>query len=224
MFNDQLVLVEGQSDKRVIPMLLLKDGEVDQAQLDRTGFPILEGVGKGTTSLQTSILRYEKLLGAIGRGDQPRTYIFDGDRRNDEKDVLRGTTSPITGERIAAVFLPRLEIENYLLVADAIAAAIREELILKGEPPDVSAEEIQAALDLLLQSAEERLFPHGKQAGAEPVAQIKGSIALERLYERYGVSYHKERSGMLIAKHISVKNQPAISDITVLLRPLFARR
>jgi ABC-type transport system involved in cytochrome c biogenesis ATPase subunit len=94
MFNDQLILVEGPSDEKIIPILLLKDGEIDQSMLDRTGFPVLEGVGKGTTALQTSILRYEKLLGAIGRGDQPRIYIFDGDRKDDEKGILRGTTSP----------------------------------------------------------------------------------------------------------------------------------
>jgi ABC-type transport system involved in cytochrome c biogenesis ATPase subunit len=224
MFNDQLILVEGPSDRRIIPILLLKDGEIDQAQLNRTGFPILEGVGKGTTALQTSILRYEKLLSAIGRADQPRVYVFDGDRRSGDKEVLRGTTNPNTGERISASFLPRLEIENYLLAADAITAALREELILKGEPREVSTGEVQAVLDGLLASTDGRLFPQGKQDGAEPLAVIKGSVALGTLYEQYGLPYHKERSGTLIAKYISVKNQSALSEITELVRPLFARR
>jgi hypothetical protein len=224
MFNDQLIFVEGRSDKKIIPILLLKDGEIDQTELDRTGFPVLEGVGRGSTALQGSILRYEKLLGAIGRADHPRTYVFDGDRKDDEKGVLRGTTSPISGAQISAGFLPRLEIENYLLVPDAIAAAIMEELILKGEPRDVPPQEVQLALDALLQRTDERMFPQGKKAGAEPLLEIKGSRALEAIYERYGLPYHKERSGLLIAKHISVKNQPALSEITALVRFVFQRR
>jgi AAA domain, putative AbiEii toxin, Type IV TA system len=224
MFSDQLILVEGPSDEKIMPILLLKDGEIDQGLLDRTGFPVLEGVGKGTTALQTSILRYEKLLGAIGRGNQPRMYVFDGDRKNDEKGVLLGTASPVTGEPISAVFLPRLEVENYLLIPEAIAGAVREELILKGEPREVTAAEVQAALDALLQGNEERMFPQGKKAGAEPIAEIKGSRALEKIYERYGLPYHKERSGVLIAKYISAKNQPALSEVTGLVRPLFARQ
>jgi hypothetical protein len=174
--------------------------------------------------LQTSILRYEKLLGAIGRGDQPRAYVFDGDRKNDQKGILRGTKSPITGEPISAAFLPRLEIENYLLVPQAIAAAIQEELILKGEPRGVPENEVSDALIALLQTDDEKMFPQGKKAGVEAAVEIKGSRALEKLYENYGLSYHKEKSGVLIAKHISVGNQPAISEITALVKPLFAKR
>jgi hypothetical protein len=76
---------------------------------------VLEGVGKGSTALQTSILRHEKLVNAIGRADQPRMYLFDGDHKDDEKNVLRGTSSPVGGEPIKSNFLMRLEIENYLL-------------------------------------------------------------------------------------------------------------
>ena len=223
MFNDQLIFVEGRSDAKIVPILLSKDGEVDQAQLDRTGFPVLEGVGKGSTALQTSILRYEKLLGAVGRADQSRMYIFDGDRKDDEKGVLRRTVSPISGAVISAGFLPRLEIENYLLVPEAIAAGIREELILKGETRDVLTQDVKSNLDALLNRADDRMFPQGRKAGADPFLAIKGSRALEMIYEMYSISYHKERSGLLIAKHVSQKNQPALSEITALVRSVFRR-
>ncbi len=221
MFNDRLILVEGRSDAKLFPILLLKDGEFDQAQLDRTGFPVLEGAPKGSIALQTSILRYEKLLDAIGRADQPRTYVFDGDRMNDEKEILRGTNSPITGEHISVGFLPRTEIENYLLVADAIAAALREETSLEDSPMETSADDIQLALDVILRSEDKKMFPRGKKTGVDPIVEIKGSRALEELYGQRGLAYHKEKSGMLIAKHISVKNQPALSEITALVRPVF---
>lgn len=224
LFSDRLVLVEGPSDKKILPLLLAKDGEIDEGHLNHTGFPVLEGAPRGSSALQTCILRYERLLGSIGRGDQPRAYIFDGDRKDDEKEVLRGTTSPITGEQISACFLPRIEIENYLLVPEAISAAIREELRLKGELREVLEQDVKAALDELLQSKEERLFAQGKKAGGAVLAEIKGSRALERIYEKYGLSFHKEKSGVLIAKYISAKNQPALTEVADLVRPLFKKK
>jgi len=223
MFNDQLLLVEGPSDARILPLLLLEDGEIGKSQLDRTGFPFIEGAPKGTTKLQNSILKYEKLLGAIGRGEQPRMYIFDRDRKADERAILRGTRSPVTGEPIAAEFLQRMEIENYLLVSEAISAAIMEELILDNNPRDITPLEVQGELDALLQTNDPLLFPQGRTPNGDPLAEIKGSKVLERIYEKYGISYHKERSGILIAKHISPRNQPALSEMTALVRPLFPR-
>ena len=224
LFSDRLILVEGTSDKKILPLLLAKDGEIDQVQLNHTGFPVLEGVPRGTRALQTCVLRFEKLLGSIGRGDQPRTYVFDGDRKDDEKGLLRGTTSPITGEQISACFLPRMEIENYLLVAEAISAAIREELILKGDLREISDQEVKAVLDELLQSNDGRLFPQGKEQGRDPLVEIKGSRALECIYEKYDLPFHKERSGVLIAKHISGKNQPALAEVVALVRAIFPRK
>jgi predicted ATP-dependent endonuclease of OLD family len=223
LFHDRLVCVEGKSDKHIIPLLLEKDGEIEPGELDRTGFPILEGSGRGSTGLQVSILRYEKLLRAVGRGNQPRIYVLDGDRRGDEKAVLEGTKNPITGQEVPVRFLPRLEIENYLLVPEAIASAVREELVLKGQSRDVSASEIETRLQELLENDDEHIFPQGREEDGDPFQEAKGSVVLERVYDAYGLTFNKERSGVLIAKHVSAKSQPAISELTNLLRPLFAK-
>ena len=223
LFFDRLVLVEGASDQEILPILLEADGELAQSELNRTGFPVLDGVGKGSTAIQTSIFRYEKLLGAVGRGNQPRLYLLDGDRKDDEKGVLKGTRSPVTGEDVEVGFLPRLEIENYLLVAEAIAQAVREELTLAGNPRDVESDEIELALAPLLQCDDGKLFPQGKSADRPAEEQVKGSLVLERLYDGLGLQYNKRRSGTLIARYISARNQPALSELTDSVRNIFQK-
>jgi len=223
LFYDRLVLVEGASDQEILPILLLADGEFPQSELNRTGFPVLDGVGKGSTSIQTSIHRYEKLLAAVGRGNQPRIYLLDGDRRGDEKGVLKGTHSPVTGNVVEVEFLPRLEIENYLLVPGAISQAVREELVLAGKPRDVEALEIELAMMPLLQSDDGKLFPQGKAADRSAEEQVKGSMVLERVYDGFGLQYNKRRSGTLIARNIASRNQPALSELTMAVKRIFQK-
>jgi hypothetical protein len=50
---------------------------------------------------------------------------------------------------------------------------------------------------------------------------VKGSIVLARIYEEFGLRYNKEKSGTLIAKHISTRNQPGLQELTKLVRPIF---
>jgi ABC-type transport system involved in cytochrome c biogenesis ATPase subunit len=223
LFYDRLVFVEGKSDKQIVPILLEKDGEIDNAELARTGFPAIEGIGKGSTAVQTSILRHEKLLSAVGRTDQPRVYILDGDRRDDEKTVIQGTKHPKTLAGLAIKFLPRPEIENYLLVPEAIAPAVREELVLKGEPRDISVEEVKQRLDRLLREDKEGQSPRGESPVDGAPTDAKGSEILERLYDNLSLRYNKESSGILIAKHLTASTQPAISDLTELVRSIFPR-
>lgn len=223
LFHDRLIFVEGKSDAAIIPLLLAADGEISENELARTGFPELEGVGEGARALQTSTFRYEKLLSAMGRTMQRRVYLFDGDRKNDEKNVLRKTISPATRDEISSLFLARLEIENYLLAPDAISIAINEEKKLKGEAQTATGPEIQALLDDMFQQQPDDLFPHGKGQGPDASRLIKGSRALAKIYDKFGLYYHKERSGILIARHISAKNQPVITEIADLVRPLFAK-
>jgi hypothetical protein len=224
LFYDRLVFVEGKSDKQIIPILLERDGEIDSAEIARTGFPVIEGVGKGSTAVQTSILRHEKLLSAVGRADQPRIYLLDGDRRDDEKAVIQGTRHPITHTGLTIGFLPRPEIENYLLIPEAIAPALHEELILKGEPREVSVEEVKRRLDQLLADRKGDQSQPAKASADAMTAGVKGSEILERLYDGFSLRYNKETSGTLIAKNLTVSTQPAVSDLTALVRPLFPRR
>ncbi len=249
LFYDRLVFVEGTSDRSILRILLEKDGEIEPGELDRTGFPLLEGAPRGSRALQTSILRREKLLAAVAGRDQPRVYVLDGDRKDDEKRFLAGTKNPDTLRELPIRFLPRLEIENYLLVAEAVTSALLEEEALR-EPADtpVTREDgppgrpVQVALDNenhegvsvqlskdavagclngLLDGREGRLFPQGRAEGGDPKRECKGSLVLERVYEHFGFAYEKEHSGLLIAKAITAMNQPALGELTDLVRSIF---
>jgi len=221
LFYDQLIFVEGKSDSEIIPILLEKDGEIDAATLNRTGFPILEGVGRGSTALQTSIHRYERLLSAIGRSDQSRIYLFDSDRRDDEQSTLAGTKNPATLGTLTIRFLARLELENYLLVPEAIAPALMEEKGLAGTTLDVSVESIKEHLNRILQADDQRLFPLGR-LNSDPMKDAKGSLILEEIYSEFQLPYNKQRSGLLIAKNITAMNQPALGELMDLVRYVFS--
>lgn len=221
LFYDRLIFVEGKSDRALIRHLLQKQGEISAAKIDRTGFPALEGASKGLTALQMSIHRHEKLLSAIAGREQPRIYIVDGDRTDNDKSALGRTKNPATLKELPIKFLPRLEIENYLLVPEAIATAIREELDLKEESTEISIDAVRNYLAGLLASDETVLFPQSKGGKGDPMKEAKGSVVLERLYDHFSLPYNKEHSGLLIAKHITKQNQPAIAELTELVRPIF---
>jgi hypothetical protein len=205
----------------ILPILLREAAAFHQSELDRTGFPVLDGIGKGSTSIQTSIHRYEKFFVAVGRGNQPRIYLLDSDRKGDEKNVLKGTCSPTTGRTVEVAFLPLLEIENYLLVSEAICKAVREELALAGKTPQVEESEIEQSLTNLLDGEDGKVFPQGKKVGLPADAQAKGSIVLERLYSDFGIQYNKRRSGALIARFISSSNQPHLAKLSEVVRNAF---
>jgi len=197
LFFDRLVIVEGDSDQEILPILLKATGRIARSELERTGFPTLDGVG----DIQVSIQRMEKFLQAVGKPRLPRMYLLDGDQKKQEA-TLSKTKNPTTAGPVSIRFLRSAEIENYLLVSGPISDAINEELLLADPPPKTAnAEDI----DKLMVS------------NAKP----KGSETLKAIYEVYGLKYNKKRSGRLIAKRITIDNQPAISEIADLLKTEF---
>jgi hypothetical protein len=160
LFYDRLVFVEGESDSEIFPILLEATGMISNAE-QRTGFPSLDGVG----NIQLSILRMEKYLSAVGRTRQPRAYILDGDQKEDDA-VLARTRNPITGGVIPVKFLPAPEIENYLLVPEAISLAINEEAVVAGDSQMATPRDVATVLS---------------SAVARKASDILGEV-----YENYG--------------------------------------
>jgi energy-coupling factor transporter ATP-binding protein EcfA2 len=212
LFFDQLVIVEGPTDADVLPILLRLDGLVPNGVLQNTGFPSIDGINDSAREIQTKILRFEKLLGALGRAKMPRLYLLDGDRKPEDVTLLRGTRSPVTGEPIKVKFLHRTEIENYLLIAGAIASALSEEAQLANMESDADTADVQRKLDELLASDDDKLFPNGK--GTSPIEKVKGSRLLERLYIDFGnLRYDKSRSGKVIARNIKANNAIGLDEL-----------
>jgi energy-coupling factor transporter ATP-binding protein EcfA2 len=212
LFFDKLIVVEGPSDGKILPRLIsLREG-ISAEELGNTGFPSLEGVSKRTKDIQTKILQFEKLLGAVGRAKMPRLYLLDGDREPADKTLLKGTHSPVNNEIVDVRFLRRMEIENYLLVPAAITKALCEEAALVGVTIKADAGTVTAKIEQLLSADDKELFPRGK--GELPESSVKGSKLLERLYDNFGgLSYDKKRSGAIIAKHIDSKSAIGLDEL-----------
>lgn len=219
LFNDVLIAVEGESDKEILRILLRNHPDLTQGVIDRTGFPVMEGAGDGARALQTAVLRFEKLLDAIGRAKQKRIYLFDGDKSGDDRKLLSGTTASNVAAKIK--FLRRLELENYLLCPGAVAQALKEQATLDEIKLDgIGAAEVTEEIKQQLKADDEKLFPRGKTGN--PLETCKGSVLLQRLFAAFGNQrYEKRRSGVLIARLIDPKQHHDILDIVGLVKDLF---
>jgi len=224
LFADRLIFVEGTSDSEILPILLKNMGKWNPEEIDaKTRFPDTEGSenrsGKDLDK-QTVILRYEKMIEQLGRGSVPRAYLRDGDVSPGEKTLL-DKLNRLTVGKPKVRFLRRSEIENYLLVSEAMAKAISAQAELDGtEVPDLSSEGIEKILAETVSGNDKELFPRGKET--DPLICAKGSVVLRRIYDRFGLSYSKKSSGRLIANHITSRNQPALEEIYDLVKDLFS--
>jgi hypothetical protein len=199
LFHDWLVFVEGDSDKAILPGLLLASGEFSEEELSRIGFPVMHGGGRvNGRSAQTSLILYEALLGSLGGRAQPHVYLLDGDYKGEDRLLLSKTKRNNSGLQVE--FLDEPEIENYLLYdADALCAAINEESDALELSTNADSDEIVT----LISSFRERKVE-------------KGSVILGMLYDRYGLKYDKVGHGQLIAR--KAKATPQLSQLAKLLK------
>ncbi|HET8892273.1 MAG TPA: AAA family ATPase [Candidatus Angelobacter sp.] len=219
LFNDRLIAVEGESDKEILRILLNNQEGIPSGEIDRTGFPVMEGAGEGARALQTAVLRFEKLLDAIGRAKQPRVYLFDGDKSQEDQSLLQGTT--YSDSTVPIVFLPRNEIENYLLYPLEITEALRHQAALDEITlPAFTAETVKQELTDLLSSNDSKIFPNGNNG--DPFRICKGSRVLERLFNKFGNQrYEKRRSGVMLANLVKSGSHKEIREIVEKVKPAF---
>jgi hypothetical protein len=212
LFFDRLVVLEGPSDKEILCILLALSGRVQAEMLQNTGFLSIDGMNDSAREIQTKILRFEKLLEALGRASMPRLYLLDGDRKPEDVALLGKTKNPSTGQALNVKFLPRTEIENYLMVPEAITTAMVEEAsLLGGVNPDPTLDAVRAKFGELLATDDERLFPRGHDTRME---QVKASRLLEKLYEHFGhLRYDKNRSGQVIARNLTNANAIGLDEL-----------
>ncbi len=213
--------MEGSTDADVLRILLEKSGRLDATMIARSGFPEMGGAGSTKErKLQGYILRFERLLDAVGRARQPRLYVFDGDHSPDAKNTLAGTKKPDIKNSVAVAFLDRKEIENYLLVPEAICAALNEEAEIAGSNSNVDVETVSDKLDDLIRNSIEPRFSADADLQVM-LKEVKGSAVLERLYDSFGCRYQKTKSGKAIARQISIGNQPALDEIVAKVERVF---
>lgn len=220
LFSDRLIFVEGESDREVLTILLAKVPSIVQGDLNRTGFPTTDGHGPlNALKKQSSLIHYEKLLEQVGRQDIPRIYLFDGDCAEEGRQLIADTPLLKGRTSVAVRFLPRWEIENYLLVPEAIAAAIRTSAELQGVQVIADAETISRRIQDLLDETDGKFFPGGR--GDDPRKTVKASLVLEKIFDEHQLRYNKRNTGRLIATGITGPNQPALTEIWDLVKGIF---
>ena len=220
-FSDRLIFVEGESGQHIVPYLLKQCGQTDPTRIDGTGFPVLGGTPGGrhrAKQLQTRIVQYEKWLRQIGTSTMPRIYFFDGDFTGDDERLLENTK--LDGDAVRVRFLPRRELENYLLVPDAISRYLRDQAGELNEQATVSPEDIERQIAQFLElENNEGLYPDGRRT--EAIRDVKGSEVLKRLFGQYNLPYSKTATGTRIASYITAENQPALLDFWQAVADIF---
>jgi energy-coupling factor transporter ATP-binding protein EcfA2 len=117
LFNDRLIFVEGESDQDILPLLLLCNPLLSRPDLEKTGFPVMDGEGRlRGRDQQTSLMYWEKFLVQLGKQSSPRVYLFDGACLLEDQKLLEKTKVFDAGSAALLRFLTMHEIENYLLV------------------------------------------------------------------------------------------------------------
>src|SRR5712664_1232033 len=194
LFNDRLIFVEGESDQDILPLLLLCNPLLSRPDLEKTGFPVMDGEGRlRGRDQQTSLMYWEKFLIQLGKQSSPRVYLFDGDCALEDQKLLGKTKAFEAGSAALLRFLGMHEIENYLLVPEAIASAMEELANFQGENlKDANSEAVGKKLSEILCLKENRkLYPQGPPN--DPNREVKGSVALQMLLANYGLRYEKRK-------------------------------
>lgn len=198
---DKVIFVEGPSDAEIIPMLL------DKLNLKHQLRGVLFSPLKETDSFLSNktevfIRAYCRLLQQISNIQIPHIFVLDshGKTRAQMEQLEKQFK-----ERIR--FLPRYEIENYLLEADAILSAIREEIgiyypeeLKAGVLPELDLSKIQQLVAQYKEKAE--MYPRVRRATKEWKRDIVGSGLLEKIYGALFLQYSKVKSGQRIARYV----------------------
>jgi len=214
LFSDRLIFVEGESDQEILPLLLSRNPKISVADLERTGIPVMNGEGKlRGRDQQRSLLYWEKFLIQLGKNKMPRVYLFDGGCVQDDRKLLEKSQVFEPGNPGLLRFLTMHEIENYLLVPDAIFSALKELAEFEREPiEDLALERVTSVLqDVMSKRDNQKLYPNG--SGENPIQNVKGSVVLDMFFSQFRIRYDKRRVGRLIATKITEKNQPLLEEI-----------
>ena len=195
-----MIFVEGDSDEKVYRVLLSRIGY--EKSLVNVVFAPIEGIGRVRCKQRRHFFRLcSVILDRVSK--LPIHYFFVSDKH--EKDD-RSITKLKDRYREKVRLLPRYEIENYLLEAAAICSAINEEVELyygdKSEKKRLISDLSPGAIENTLKEPEnDSQFYRDKYPDFNKWERsVRGSLLLDKVYSRWGLSYDKTSSGPRIAK------------------------
>jgi len=198
---DKVIFVEGPSDAKIIPLFLNKLGF--KHKLTGVLFtPLRETDSFLSKKAEVFIKAYCRLLEQLSTIKIPYMFVLDSHgKTQDHIEELKKRFK----DRI--YFLPRYEIENYLLEPNAILLAIKEEIdtycsedLKSNILSELHLSEIQELISQNKEKAE--MYPLHREPTHEWKKDITGSKVLQNIYEAFNLQYSKLKSGPRIAKYI----------------------
>lgn len=205
--SERVLFVEGQTEKAILPLILTHNG------MKQFGYNYkiinIEGTGKEfskKSAMNRNAEIHKKIFNSITYSPIPYCFIIDRDERSEEKiQELKNAYK----DKI--IVLDRREIENYFLVPKAIVS------VLSGLGVEAEDVVLEKDINKLLTLTDDRdLFPRG---AANPIIDVKGSVVLEKIFQKGKIYYDKIKHGKLIAKWLLDNQYGELSEIADLLKP-----
>ncbi|WP_238486175.1 ATP-dependent nuclease [Bacillus hominis] len=189
-FSDRVIFVEGPTEENILPLIFEKNG------FRQIGFNYkiisLNGTDREFTkrsAMTNNSSKLESIFNAISNSPIPYTIMLDKDEKTPEK--IKELEETYKGK---VVILPRREIENYFLRPEAIY-----DLIKKHNPEqEFKIEDIQESIQNFLDDKDNKTFyPKGCN---NQIEDVKASMVLEAVLNKYSMRYNKIRDGLYIAE------------------------
>lgn len=197
--SDKVIFVEGETEELVIPAILTHFG------LKQIGYNYrilnMKGTGKEfskRTAMNNHKGKLDLILGGVSQSPIPYKIIIDADDKTDEKiqEIKEQYSDKI-------IVLDRREYENYFLdcfeeLAEIINNDFEEEI-------DITPDEIQTNIELIMSdTSDKKLYP---RSSINKLKEVVGSEVLERLFEKYSLTYNKVKHGLLLT-NLVLQNTP----------------
>ncbi|MDY8046564.1 AAA family ATPase [Paenibacillus polymyxa] len=196
--SDKIIFVEGETEELVIPIILSHYG------LKQIGYNYrilnMKGTGKEfnkKTAMNSHREKLDLILGGVSQSPIPYKIIIDADNKTEEK--IKELRDNYSGN---IIILDRREYENYFLDCYRELAEI---INLELEAERTNPEEIKYEIDSITSNTTDRkLFPRDSM---EVYKDVVGSEVLERLFEKYSITYNKVKHGLHLT-NLVLENTP----------------
>ncbi|HHY0837650.1 TPA: ATP-dependent nuclease [Bacillus thuringiensis] len=202
-FSDRVIFVEGPTEENILPLIF------EQNDFKQVGFNYkiisLNGTDREfskRSAMANNSDKLESIFNAISHSPIPYKIMLDKDEKTPDK--IKELEENYKGK---VVILPRREIENYFLVAEAIHSLIKN----YSPTQEIKIADIQESIQICLDDQTNKTFyPKGCNT---PIEDVKASKILEEVLNKYSIRYNKIRDGLYIAEWLYQNGYRVLDEV-----------